>query len=373
MRKQIIDIFEQSEAESRPYQIRLVESALKNHLEKGAKSVLVESPVGSGKTIIGLVILKFLESYEGYKFGWTAMRHHLLTQAKKENEEKKFKINLQFFTMFEKHPPIDIDSLLVDEAQHDPCSSMGAIHNRVKPKVIFGLSGTPFRTDRVKMCFESQVKDFGIHNLIKEGYLSKYHHFTISDWDIKTVTDTYLDSPERWGKSVIFFHRIEQCKQAESILKAGGIKCTTVTGQTNVEEQLNDFRAGKYDVVINCMMLTEGFDFPSLKTVFVRPSCKSATIQMGGRVFRKYPGYQCKQIVQNKLTPWPFLRTALAENMFIWEDGKWKCLTSKTEEVETAYQKGLMAIVTAHCEMPRFITKKKKEQARRRPNNRGRT
>src|SRR5436853_605018 len=74
--------------------------------------------------------------------------------------------------------------------------------------------------------------------------------------------------------------------------------------------QLADFRSGRTEVLSNCLLLSEGFDCPELKTVFCRPSCKGVTVQMAGRVLRKHPDHPFKQIVQCQKSPWPFLRTA---------------------------------------------------------------
>ena len=52
---------------------------------------------------------------------------------------------------------------------------------------------------------------------------------------------------------------------------------------------MQSFFIGAGAVFASCLpwILTEGFDCPSLKTVFCRPSGKSCTVQMGGRDFRE--------------------------------------------------------------------------------------
>ena len=100
-----------------------------------------------------------------------------------------------------------------------------------------------------------------------------------------------------------------------------------VTAKTDRERQLADFAAGRIRVLINMLILTEGFDCPSLKTVFCRPSGRGCTIQMGGRVFRKHPDLPRKQIVQCKATRHPFIRTAMADEQYVWADGQWRALT----------------------------------------------
>ena len=47
-----------------------------------------ESPTGSGKTIMGLAIARWMQQNLGYRVGWTAMRRNLLAQAVAENQPR---------------------------------------------------------------------------------------------------------------------------------------------------------------------------------------------------------------------------------------------------------------------------------------------
>src|SRR5262249_46502601 len=117
-----------------------------------------------------------------------------------------------------------------------------------------------------------------------------------------------------------------QCRTADRLLRAAGVRSDVVTGGSDRDAQLEAFRAGTVEVLANCMVLSEGFDCPELKTVFCRPSCKGVTVQMGGRVLRKHPSLPFKQIVQCTRTRWPFLRTAAAELQYTWMGGEWRSL-----------------------------------------------
>ena len=73
----------------RPYQTRIVNKTLNMFLgsyrngagesEPAARSVLIESPTGSGKSCMGLLVAKALQLHAGAKVGWVAMRLNLLT------------------------------------------------------------------------------------------------------------------------------------------------------------------------------------------------------------------------------------------------------------------------------------------------------
>jgi superfamily II DNA or RNA helicase len=49
----------------RPYQQRIVAKAVDLFLKKGLRSVLIESPTGSGKTVMGLLVARALQDALG--------------------------------------------------------------------------------------------------------------------------------------------------------------------------------------------------------------------------------------------------------------------------------------------------------------------
>jgi superfamily II DNA or RNA helicase len=168
--------------------------------------------------------------------------------------------------------------LVIDEGQHDAASSMSHLHNVIQPKWTLALTATPFRTDSVTLCFDKVVKDAGIHQLIQDGYLSEFDHYTIPKWDVPLLADFYCAEPQRWGKSIFFFHTQDECRHLNRLLRSRGIASDIVTGSSDRDAQLTAFRKGDLQVLVNCMVLTEGFDDPSLQTVWIRPSAKGPTI-----------------------------------------------------------------------------------------------
>jgi superfamily II DNA or RNA helicase len=361
----VSELVGRTKAELRPYQERIVAKVFTQFNDKQLRAVLIESPTGSGKTIMALMCAKALHEQLGLRIGWVAMRRHLLDQAKHENELKQFNVPLTFMSMFDKKPPSGLDMLIVDEAQHDVTGSMMHIHTVVKPRFILGMTATPFRHDRVKLCFDSVIKDAGIPTLIQDGYLSSYHHYTIPEWTVDTLVDFYVKDPTRWGVSIMYFHRLEQCYEAERKLLTAGVPCTVVSGASDAEQQIADFHAGKYSILLNCMKLTEGFDAPHLKTVFCRPSCKPVTVQMAGRVLRKHPDHPYKQIVQAQKTPYPFQRTALAVMQHIHMPDGWRTL-EVNKDLDKINQRTIRALAHIKTEMPKYILDAKRKAGARR-------
>jgi hypothetical protein len=322
----------------------------------------------SGKTVMAWLTAKCLQiEIPDLVVGWVAMRRNLLSQAATENAHKGINVrNAHMISMFDRNPEELLllkqagrkILLVVDEAQHDAANSMAHLHNTIEPDFILGLSATPFRTDRVKLCFDKVVKDVGIHQLIQDGYLSRYNHYSIPNWNVETVAETYIREPRRWGKSIFYFVNLEQCFTCAAILKSHGVVCDVVTGSTDVEAQLEAFRHGDIPALINCMKLTEGFDAPDLQTAFVRDSGKGCTMQMCGRAFRKFPTIDFKQIVQSKQTRWPMIRTAMPDQQYIWQEDTWLSLTVNPL-LNRINQNARLAIATTEVELPQFLTQKR--------------
>src|SRR5437867_9116136 len=88
--------------EPRPYQERIVTKAVQLFHHKGLRSVLIESPTGSGKTVMGLLIARCLQEMLGVRVGWVAMRRNLLTQAAAENAARGINVRAEFISMFDK-------------------------------------------------------------------------------------------------------------------------------------------------------------------------------------------------------------------------------------------------------------------------------
>ena len=115
------------------------------------------------------------------------MRRNLLSKRPTKTRRRGFGGEIQFISMFDKNPP-KVDVLIIDEAQHDAATSMANLHGQVQPHWTLGLSATPYRTDRVKLCFEQVIRDADIAHLIADGYLSSYHHYTLEEYTPSTVS-----------------------------------------------------------------------------------------------------------------------------------------------------------------------------------------
>jgi hypothetical protein len=144
---------------------------------------------------------------------------------------------------------------------------------------------------------------------------------------------------------------------AERALRAAGVSVEVVHGGSDREAQLDAFREGRIDVLCNVLMLSEGFDCPALKTVFCRPSCKSVTIQLAGRVLRQHPDLPYKQIVQCPRTRWPFPRTAAPAVQYAWTAGEWRSLEVNPLISQIAVRT-LQALARTNVTLPAYVTQR---------------
>lgn len=411
----IESIIADSKVEPRPYQRTITTKSndmflgrnenVRGEIEPPARSVLIESPTGSGKTVMGHLVAKALKaSFPDLTIGWVAMRRNLLSQAAAENRNLGINVeDIHYISMFDKNPHELLAArqegrpmlMVVDEAQHDAATSMAHLHNRLSPDYILGLTATPFRTDRVKLCFDKVVKDAGIHQLIQAGYLSRYHHYSIPSWDPETVAEHYMQEPERWGLSIFYWLSVSECWEFAEILRknsdrvlarlrerrpdldlSAGLVEVVVGGGGKAElehreRQIERFRNGEVACLVNCMVLTEGFDAPTLETAWVRDSVKGPTMQMAGRVFRMHPHwkegndqrFRHKKIVQSAQTKWPMLKTAMADEQYLWQSDDWRSLTVNPHIQDIAHR-ARIAIANTSTELPKYIRDKQKRARR---------
>ena len=163
--------------------------------------------------------------------------------------------------------------------------------------------------------FESLAYEYTLPKAIKEGYLSPIKALTIplkidmsnvsvqaGDFkasEIGTALDPYLEGIAQEmqkycmdKKTVVFLPLVKTSQKFRDLLNAYGFQAAEVNGDSQDRaEVLKDFDAGKYNVLCNSMLLTEGWDCPSVDCIVVlRPTkVRSLYCQMVGRGTRLSP------------------------------------------------------------------------------------
>ena len=323
----------------RPYQLQAKE-AIQGEWNKGIKKTLLVLPTGTGKTI---VFSKLIEDCvrEGERGLVLAHRGELLDQAADKLQQStglgcatekaeetcldswyRVAVGSVQSLMREKRlnqfPANYFDFIVVDEAHHCLSDSYQRVLSHFTESKVLGVTATPDRGDMRNLgtYFESLAYEYTLPKAIKEGYLSPIKAQTIplkidlsavgqqaGDFkasDIGTSLEPYLcqiaDEMAKYcmdRKSVVFLPLIKTSQKFRDILESKGFRAAEVNGESGDRaEVLRDFDAGKYNVLCNSMLLTEGWDCPTVDCIVVlRPTkIRSLYSQMVGRGTRLSPG-----------------------------------------------------------------------------------
>ena len=330
--------------EVRQYQQEAVAACLAGFAGRGCASVMLESPVGSGKTYMALEAIHALQEIQGrrLKVDWVAPRRHLLRQVMEANRDLH-QDNIRPVSLFEKTPP-EADLVVLDEAHHEATQSCVLLYEKMKSEYVLGLSATPMRTDRMKLSFQETVTTCSIDRLIREGFLSPYHSYLLPHYGPQIVGECYMNAPDKWGKTLAFFPTVLECCQFQKVLAGFGVPCEVVTADSDKDRQLEDFVAGRVSVIANVSMLTEGFDQPDVHTIFARDASRLPTIQMCGRGLRRADGKTHCNVVQSAKTSYLFERVSPAQRRFRLMNGQWMALQDGTEAIEKTLKRSLVLL-----------------------------
>lgn len=210
------------------------------------------------------------------------------------------------------------NTIIVDEAHHCISDSYQRVLKHFPDANVLGVTATPDRGDmrNLGQYFESLAYEYTLPKAIKEGYLSPIKALTIplkidmsgvsvqaGDFkvgDIGTALDPYLEGiaaeMEKYcqdKKTVVFLPLVKTSQKFRDILNEHGFQAAEVNGDSQDRaEILHDFESGKYNVLCNSMLLTEGWDCPGVDCIVVlRPTkVRSLYCQMVGRGTRLSPG-----------------------------------------------------------------------------------
>lgn len=325
--------------ELRPYQQEARDSIF-HEWEKGVHRTLLVLPTGCGKTI---VFAKVTEQcvQDGDRVLVLAHRGELLDQAADkiakstglgcatEKAEQSclgswFRItvgsvqSMMRESRLNRFPEDYFNTIIVDEAHHCISDSYQRVLHHFPEARVLGVTATPDRGDMKNLgqVFESLAYEYTLPRAIREGYLSPIRAVTIplkvdltsvgvqsGDFkagDLGTALDPYLEGianeMEKYckdRKTVVFLPLVKTSQKFRDILNAHGFHAAEVNGESSDRaEILKDFEKGRYNVLCNSMLLTEGWDCPSVDCIVVlRPTkIRSLYCQMVGRGTRLSPG-----------------------------------------------------------------------------------
>lgn len=323
----------------RPYQQKAA-AAIHREWDAGNKKTLVVMPTGTGKTIVFASIVND-QVAKGEHVLILAHREELLQQA-----SDKLKMVTGLETALEKAQSSALDSdkmvvvasvqtlskqnrlmkyprdyfgtIIIDEAHHTAAKTYKGILEHFIDAKVLGVTATPDRSDMKSLSdiFDSLAFEYKLPDAIREGYLCKINTKTIpvevdiskvhinagdfSAQDLGNVLDLYLDTIAdaivrecQNRKTVIFTPLVRISKKLCNILNKRNFKTAEVNGASaDRKDVLKGFDNGEYKALTNAMLLTEGWDCPTVDCIICLRPTKSRSLyaQIVGRGTRLCEG-----------------------------------------------------------------------------------
>ena len=211
--------------------------------------------------------------------------------------------------------PDHFRTLIVDEAHHSLADSYQKILNHFEVADVLGVTATPDRGDKKQLgqYFDRIAYEYSLLNAVQDGYLCRINARTVplqidtsklkvrvGDYEVNSIAETlepYL--PEiaksimeyaKDRKTVVFLPLVSIAKELAGMIPGA----REVNGNSQDRREILEWfdKAGPGSVLCNAMLLTEGWDCPSVDCIVVlRPTkIRSLYVQMIGRGTRPSPG-----------------------------------------------------------------------------------
>lgn len=307
---------------------------------RNCNRTLLVLPTGCGKTIVFTKLAEKLVR-EGKRVLILAHREELIFQAADKLKmatgldcaiEKAEQTALDSFFMvtvgsvqslsnqkrLERFSPDHYDAIIVDEAHHILSPTYQRVIEYFSGAKLLGVTATPDRGDKKNLgkVFESIAYEYSLHEAIQSGYLSRINAVTIpleinlnnigvqaGDFKAGDLDDALMPYMESIAdemltyckdrKTIVFLPLIATSQKMTELLNQRGFRAAEINGMSkDRKEVLADFHNDKYNIICNSMLLTEGFDEPSVDCIVcLRPTkVRALYCQIVGRGTRLFEG-----------------------------------------------------------------------------------
>ena len=227
--------------------------------------------------------------------------------------------------------------IVIDEAHHALAKTYKEMWDRFPKAKFLGLTATPCRLNGKGFIdlFDVLVQSWSVPEFISKGRLATYDFVSIKS---NGVTQRLIDSLQKRGadgdyqnkemdmllnkrpsierlyrsfeeygkdrKGIVYAINISHAKKIMELYQEHGIKAVAIDSKTPAAERQADieaFKKGDIQVLVNVDIFSEGFDCPDVEFVqLARPTLSLAKyLQMVGRGLRVAKGKKCCVIIDN--------------------------------------------------------------------------
>ena len=324
-----------------------IEKALRLH-----RSVMAQMPTGTGKTyLLTAVIDSFVSNNPMEKVWIVAHRRELVSQI--DETVRKFHsyyasntssllssvkaMSIQWlmrhYDEIEEEPGI----IVIDEAHHALAKTYKEMWERFPKAKFLGLTATPCRLNGKGFTdlFDVLVQSWDVPEFISKGRLATYDFVSIKS---DGITQRIIDSLQKRGadgdyqnkemdmllnkkpsierlyrsleefgkdrKGIVYAINISHAQKITKLYQENGVKAIAIDSMTPATERQQDieaFKKGDIQVLVNVDIFSEGFDCPDVEFVqLARPTLSLAKyLQMVGRGLRVAKGKKNCVIIDN--------------------------------------------------------------------------
>ena len=324
-----------------------IEKALRLH-----RSVMAQMPTGTGKTyLLTAVIDSFVSNNPMEKVWIVAHRRELVSQI--DETVRKFHsysasntstllssvkaMSIQWLMRHYDEIEEEPGMIVIDEAHHALAKTYKEMWSRFPKAKFLGLTATPCRLNDKGFTdlFDVLVQSWDVPEFISKGRLATYDFVSIKS---DGVTQRLIDSLQKRGadgdyqnkemdmllnkkpsierlyrsleeygkdrKGIVYAINISHAQKITKLYQENGVKAIAIDSKTPAAERQQDieaFKKGDIQVLVNVDIFSEGFDCPDVEFVqLARPTLSLAKyLQMVGRGLRVAKGKKNCVIIDN--------------------------------------------------------------------------
>ena len=324
-----------------------IEKALRLH-----RSVMAQMPTGTGKTyLLTAVIDSFVSNNPMEKVWIVAHRRELVSQI--DETVRKFHsyyasntssllssvkaMSIQWLMRHYDEIEEEPGMIVIDEAHHALAKTYKEMWERFPKAKFLGLTATPCRLNGKGFTdlFDVLVQSWSVPEFISKGRLATYDFVSIKS---DGVTQRLIDSLQKRGadgdyqnkemdmllnkkpsierlyqsleefgkdrKGIVYAINISHAQKITKLYQENGVKAIAIDSKTPATERQQDieaFKKGDIQVLVNVDIFSEGFDCPDVEFVqLARPTLSLAKyLQMVGRGLRVAKGKKNCVIIDN--------------------------------------------------------------------------